>query len=192
VAVGGHCIPVYPRLYLAGDPGARLPATARDINEQMPGYAVELLAGELGSLRGVRVLILGVSFRGGVRETAFSGAFALRDELLQQGAHPFATDPLYTEDELNAVGFSAWDREPIDGAILQADHREYADLTPDDLPGIRGLVDGRGIVEEGPWVAAEIPIARIGQPRRHAVKRVERVRREPGSAGTRPRTAGLR
>ena len=24
IAVGGHCIPVYPRFYLAGDPGATL------------------------------------------------------------------------------------------------------------------------------------------------------------------------
>ena len=45
VAVGGHCIPVYPRLYLSGDPAARLPATARNINEQMPAYAVELADG---------------------------------------------------------------------------------------------------------------------------------------------------
>ncbi len=33
VAVGGHCIPVYPRFYLAGDPDARLPAAAREVND---------------------------------------------------------------------------------------------------------------------------------------------------------------
>ncbi len=36
VAVGGHCIPVYPRFYLSGDPDARLPAAARAVNEEMP------------------------------------------------------------------------------------------------------------------------------------------------------------
>src|SRR5205807_10155749 len=43
VAVGGHCIPVYPHFYLAGDPSARLPRVAREINESMPAYAVDLL-----------------------------------------------------------------------------------------------------------------------------------------------------
>ena len=47
VAVGGHCIPVYPRFYLEDDPAARLPAIARQINESMPAYAVDLLAGAL-------------------------------------------------------------------------------------------------------------------------------------------------
>src|SRR6201999_3700446 len=64
VAVGGHCIPVYPRLYMAGDPAARLPATAREINESMPAYAVDLLASELATdLAGLRVLVLGVAYR---------------------------------------------------------------------------------------------------------------------------------
>ena len=33
VAVGGHCIPVYPRFYLDADQDARLPGTAREINQ---------------------------------------------------------------------------------------------------------------------------------------------------------------
>lgn len=78
VAVGGHCIPVYPRFYLAGDPNALLPSAARAVNESMPAYAVSLLARDL-PLSGARVLILGVTYRGAVKETAFSGAFALRD-----------------------------------------------------------------------------------------------------------------
>ena len=40
ISVGGHCIPVYPRLYLAGDPRARLPAAAREVNEAVPAQAV--------------------------------------------------------------------------------------------------------------------------------------------------------
>ena len=37
VAVGGHCIPVYPRFYLDADPEARLPGAAREVNQAMPG-----------------------------------------------------------------------------------------------------------------------------------------------------------
>jgi UDP-N-acetyl-D-glucosamine dehydrogenase len=160
VAVGGHCIPVYPRFYLAGDPDARLPAAARAVNEEMPAYAVDLLAHELGDLAGERVLILGVAYRGGVKETAFSGALALRGELERRGAAPVAHDPLYDDAELRALGFEPWDGGPVAGAILQADHAAYRALREEDLPGVRAVVDGRGILE--PARFGTIPVRRIG------------------------------
>ncbi len=159
VAVGGHCIPVYPRFYLAGDPGARLPAAAREINAAMPAYAVELLAGALGGIAGDRVLILGVTYRGGVKETAFSGALALRDELVARGATPVAADPLYDDAELAALGFTPWDGEPVAGAILQADHAEYRELRGPDVPGARAIVDGRGVLDPARFA---VPVLRIG------------------------------
>lgn len=151
IAVGGHCIPVYPRFFLSGASEARLPGVAREINEAMPAYAVQLL----GSCKGKRVLILGVAYRGGVKETAFSGAFALRDELLAAGATPVATDPLYSNEELVGLGFEPWDGKPVDGAIVQADHPEYKALAI-DTPVV---VDGRGVVES---FAGEV--RRIGSP----------------------------
>jgi len=51
-----------------------------------------LLAEELGSdLANARVLILGVTYRGDVKETAFSGAFAVARELARRGAAALAT-----------------------------------------------------------------------------------------------------
>jgi UDP-N-acetyl-D-mannosaminuronic acid dehydrogenase len=165
VAVGGHCTPVYPRFYIAGDPESHLPAAARAVNESMPAYAVDLLARALdGGLDGQRVLILGVSYRGGVKETAFSGAHGLRDELTRRGAVPVAADPLFTAAELAAEGFAPWDGDSVGGAILQADHEEYRRLTPADLPGVRAVVDGRDVLERAPFDAAGIPVARIGRP----------------------------
>src|SRR5690606_25306010 len=40
ISVGGHCIPVYPRLYLSTDPDADVVRTARAANAAMPEYAV--------------------------------------------------------------------------------------------------------------------------------------------------------
>ena len=181
VAVGGHCIPVYPRFYLAGDADARLPGLAREVNDGAPAYAVSLLAEALervGSrLRGERVLILGVSYRGGVKETAFSGAYGLRDELARRGAFPLAADPLYDAEELLAAGFEPWDEmTPVAGAILQADHSEYAALRPEDLPGVRALLDGRGALDPAPWTAAKVALRRIGRPQETS---------EPSAATTR-------
>ena len=162
VAVGGHCIPVYPRFYLAGDPSARLPAAARMVNEAMPAYAADLLTEALGDLAGARVLVLGVAYRGGVKETAFSGAFPLRDELVARGATVVATDPLFDDGELRALGFEPWDGAAVDAAVLQADHAGYRELGPGDLAGARAVVDGRRILDPGPFAAAGVVLRRIG------------------------------
>ncbi len=164
VAVGGHCIPVYPHFYLAGNPDGELSKLAVGVNEGMPAYAIDVLAEELGGLAGARVAILGVAYRGGVKETAFSGAFPLRDELARRGAVPLAADPLYDADELRELGFDPWDGASIDGAIIQADHAEYAALGGSDLPGVRALVDGRGALDPAPLRAAGVAVRRLGRP----------------------------
>jgi nucleotide sugar dehydrogenase len=164
VAVGGHCIPVYPHFFLHGDPEARLPRVAREVNRAMPAYAVELLADALRDLNGARVLILGIAYRGGVKETAFSGAFPLRDVLESRGVTPLAADPLFDDAELQALGFVPWDGSAIDGAILQADHADYRNLTPADLPGARAVVDGRDVLDPAPFAQAGIKLQRIGRP----------------------------
>ena len=166
VAVGGHCIPVYPRFYLAEDQAARLPAVAREVNDGAPAYAVSLLAESYGApLAGEHVVILGVTYRGGVKETAFSGAYGLRDELRRRGAAPLAADPLYTDAELVALGFEPWDGvTPVGAAILQADHAEYAALAPAELPGVRVVLDGRGSLDPAAFAAAGVRLRRIGRP----------------------------
>lgn len=162
VAVGGHCIPVYPRFYLQGDPEARLVAHGRIVNEQMPSHAIDLLERDLGTLTGKRVLILGAAYRGGVRETAFSGVFPLVDELRRRSAIPQVTDPLYDDDALAALDLPAWDGEPVAGAILQADHAEYTQLSPAQVPGAQTVIDGRGKLDASTLGNAGIRVRRIG------------------------------
>src|SRR5262249_26041226 len=78
VGVGGHCIPVYPRFLLAhaseGELG--LARRAREINDSMAGYAVELIERRLGDLADKSVLILGLAYRGGQKEASFSSALS--------------------------------------------------------------------------------------------------------------------
>jgi nucleotide sugar dehydrogenase len=143
IAVGGHCIPVYPRLYLWNDPNATVVRAAREANAAMPSYAVDLLAAAVGDLTGLGVLVLGASYRGGVKETAFSGVFGTVEELKRRGAVPYVSDPMYSSEELTAHGLPPFEGHDLGAAILQADHAEYKNLTSDDLPGVKVIVDGR-------------------------------------------------
>jgi len=150
IAVGGHCIPVYPRLYLSNDPDATIVRAARAANAAMPKHAVDLLEEAYGDLTAARVAVLGAAYRAGVKETAFSGVFATVDELERRGATVTVDDPLYSADELTALGLTPHARgETVEAAIIHTDHREYAELRLEDFPGLRTLVDGRRIVPVG-------------------------------------------
>ena len=152
IAVGGHCIPVYPRLYLSTDPDASIVRTARQSNAAMPAHVVARAAEVLGDLSGLKAVVLGASYRGKVKETAFSGVFATVDALRERGAAVAVHDPMYTDDELAAFGWEPYHLgEGVDLAIVQADHPEYAGLTPADLPGLRLLFDGRRVTDAAAW-----------------------------------------
>ncbi|MFB7663764.1 nucleotide sugar dehydrogenase [Kitasatospora sp. NPDC056138] len=151
IAVGGHCIPVYPRLYLWNDPHASVVRVAREANETVPGYAVGLLEGVLGPLAGVGVRVLGAAYRGGVKETAYSGVFPLVEAVRAAGAVPYVSDPLYTAAELTALGLPPYQGEPVAAVVVQADHPEYRELSAADFPGIRVLLDGRRVTDPARW-----------------------------------------
>ena len=152
IAVGGHCIPIYPRMYLWNDPEATVVRAAREANAAMPEYAVAVLEGAYGDLSGATVVVLGAAYRGGVKETAFSGVFPTVEALEARGANVLVHDPMYTDDELAGYDFTAYHLgEAADAAVIQTDHVEYAELAATDLPGVRVLVDGRRITDAGRW-----------------------------------------
>ncbi|MBF4575766.1 nucleotide sugar dehydrogenase [Frondihabitans sp. VKM Ac-2883] len=163
IAVGGHCIPVYPRLYLWNDPEATIVRAARARNAAMPVHAVGLLSALVPDLSGLTVAVMGASYRGGVKETAFSGVFDTVDALSAVGARAVVHDPLYSDDELRALGFEPFHRgDSAAAAIVQADHRDYLDWTPADVVGVTAIVDGRRVLDPAMWAPASY--AAIGAP----------------------------
>ena len=163
VAVGGHCIPIYPRLYLSNDPEASVVRTAREHNATMPARTVDLLEAAAGSLEGRTVVVLGASYRGGVKETAFSGVFPLVEAISARGGKPVVQDPLYADEELAALGLTPHHLgDPADYAVVQADHPDYATLGAGDLPGVSVIVDGRRVTAEDGWDGVTRIV--LGQP----------------------------
>lgn len=164
IAVGGHCIPVYPRLYLWNDPDATIVRAAREANASMPQHAVAMLEGAYGDLAGARVVVLGAAYRGGVKETAFSGVFGAVDALAASGATVLVHDPLYSDDEIAALGFEPYHLgDPVDAAILQTDHEEYRALSSSDLPGVSAFIDGRHLSSPESWPG--VTFRAIGTPK---------------------------
>jgi nucleotide sugar dehydrogenase len=163
IAVGGHCIPIYPRFYLWNDPEATVVRAAREANAAMPAHAVSLLKSALGSLQGKKVAVLGISYRGGVKESAFSGVFGTVAALTAQGAEVLVHDPMYTDEESTRLGFTPYHLgESVDGLILQADHKEYKLLSSANFPGLAAVVDGRRTLDRTQFAGVDFRV--IGAP----------------------------
>jgi nucleotide sugar dehydrogenase len=145
ISVGGHCIPVYPYFYLKSDPMASIVRAARKVNENQPQYAVRVLKEKANGLEQKKVLILGVSYRPGVKEIAFSGAFNLRDSLILEGAIPYFIDPLYNSTELSQHGLNPWEKDisKIELVIVHTAFEQVQEFIDTKLPHCKIVIDGR-------------------------------------------------
>ena len=108
LGVGGHCIPVYPRFFLDRAPEMELVGLARRVNDGQVDVVLDGLADTLGTLDGASVLVLGLTYREGVKELAYSRALPLITGLRDRGALVLAYDPLLTPSETQATGARAW------------------------------------------------------------------------------------
>ena len=151
ISVGGHCIPVYPRLYLSNDPDATIVRAAREANAAMPAHAVERLAEAYGDLDGrsggrARRRVP----RRGEGDRVLRRLRHCRGTSIRRGALVTVHDPLYTDGELEGLGFAPHTLgQEVDAAVLHTDHAEYRRLTRADLPGVKFVLDGRAILTGG-------------------------------------------
>jgi UDP-N-acetyl-D-glucosamine dehydrogenase len=149
ISVGGHCIPVYPHFYLSDNPDSTIVYAARIRNESMPGYTIEEIKNKFPSLVGMSIGILGVSYRTGVKEAAFSGALTLLKLLKNEGAIVFGYDPFFTPSELKDLGFEcAQDYSNLNGIIIHTAHDEFHNLNPDIIKGLKFIFDGRNVLHK--------------------------------------------
>ena len=168
LGVGGHCIPVYP--YLLMELGEQpLIKLSREINDSMAAYAADKLEGALqeggSGLTGARVLILGLAYRGGVKEATLSSTLLLAKELTRRGARVEVHDPLFSDVEVRGYGLEPGSLPPsgaVDAVVMQAAHPEYRELDVESLGGARVFLDGRGASERARFEAAGVRYIAIG------------------------------
>lgn len=142
ISVGGHCIPVYPHFYLYTDPNASIVRAARTQNNEMPNYYLNKIRKITGSLKNVKILIIGLAYRPGVKEIAFSGTLKLAGMIKNEGGQVFVEDLLYSDDEILELGFNPIRRrDEIDFIIIHT--WQNSDLKLNEFSKLRGVVDGR-------------------------------------------------
>jgi UDP-N-acetyl-D-mannosaminuronic acid dehydrogenase len=168
LGVGGHCIPVYPHFLLSRAPEMELVALSRRVNDGQVDVAIRALRVQLGSLDGVPVLLLGLTYREGVKELAYSRAIALIDRLASEGARVSAWDPLLSAEEVERCRAAPWAWGTRSGAraiVVQTADPAFRALDPRLFPDLEVLLDGRNSLRDL-TLPEHVLVLGVGVPRR--------------------------
>jgi nucleotide sugar dehydrogenase len=156
IGVGGHCIPVYPHLLLSRAPDLEVVAASRRTNDGQIAVAVEELEAALGGLGGVPILVLGLTYREGVKELAYSRALPLIERLGSQGAQVSAFDPLLSAEETApyATPHTWGQTAPFRAIVTQTADPLWRSLDFSLYPSLEVILDGRNSLRE-----VDLPVA---------------------------------
>lgn len=121
---GGHCIPLDPaylswRVRRDRAHEVRFVEVAQAVNSEMPRFVAErvsLMLNEQGrSVRGAKILAIGVSYKPGVDDTREAGALKVMTRLAKHGAEVSFHDPLVSEVDMKETRLTS---VPLDAALL--------------------------------------------------------------------------
>ena len=145
IGVGGHCIPVYPHLLLSRAPDLEVVAAARRTNDGQVEVAVDAIEETLGGLRGRPVLVLGLTYREGVHELAYSRALPLIEALSARGAQVEAYDPLLSTEETarHAIPYAWGESGAFKAIVTQTADPLWRSIDFGLFPELEALLDGR-------------------------------------------------
>jgi len=148
--VGGHCIPVDPSYlaYVAENVGvpAEFIKRANQVNLGMPAYVVSRVAKDVGSLKGKKVVVIGVSYKANVSDTREAPAALVIEELNKQGAEVSWHDPVVgtwngqTSSELKGfdVAIVVTKHDVVSEAAIKASAPYVFDCTG-SIKGVAGI-----------------------------------------------------
>src|SRR3979490_2413768 len=140
--LGGHCIPVDP-YYLSWkareyDFATRFIELAGEVNTAMPYHVVDAVASALNdrqkSLKGSRVLVLGVAYKKDVDDMRESPSLKIIELLTPRGAKGDYNDPYFPQipnlrhydySHMKSVPLSAETLAKYDAVIIATDHTSY-------------------------------------------------------------------
>ena len=167
--IGGHCIPLDP-YYLANkarelDFHTRFIELAAEINEHMPYHVVsrifEALSAQGKSLKGAKILVLGVAYKKDIEDTRESPALKIIQLLCEKGAGVSYNDPYVPQihvpaGDMESAGLTKKCLASADCVVIATDHSCYnmgeviaqAKLVFDTRGTTRGL-EGDNIVRLG-------------------------------------------
>lgn len=146
--VGGHCLAVDPYFVYAKSPEhAKIIKLARDTNNSMPQYVVDIVTELLDGITNPKISIFGVSYKGNVDDTRQSPALDVIRILKEKGYVISIHDP-----HVNNSEFVSWQEAVKDADLLLVltDHQEFKNMDHKKIAGLMRtpmLFDTKNFIE---------------------------------------------
>mgnify|MGYP000513038250 CR=1 FL=1 len=168
--VGGHCIPVDPYYLIerAKQSGFdhKFLKLAREINNSMPYYTVELLAEALNHfekpIKNTKICLLGLSYKANVGDLRESPSLKIKEILNQKEADLLIYDPYFPE--MSNVSNLQDALEQSFAIILATNHNEFSKITAEALfnSNVNIVIDGKNFLNKNEILNAGIYYKGIG------------------------------
>jgi UDP-N-acetyl-D-glucosamine dehydrogenase len=169
--VGGHCIPVDPYYLIERAKRSgfdhKFLKLAREINNSMPEYTVEILQDLLNEvplpMNGTRVALLGLAYKANVGDKRESPSEKILELLRKHKADVATYDPFLPEEStVNSL------EEALSGAkavVIATNHSTFTQLTPSDFQknGILCVMDGKNCLDKTTFDESDILYRGIGR-----------------------------
>lgn len=164
--VGGHCIAVDPYFIIdsAGPELAKLLSAAREVNSSMPLVAVSRLEDEMGTVKGKKIALLGIAYKGNVGDPRESPSLEIFRMLEKRGAKVTAHDPFVKISPVPLHTLEETLRDS-DAIIIATNHSAFSKLTPADAKKlVRGklMFDTRNVIDPTAWKKAGWTVLILG------------------------------
>jgi hypothetical protein len=170
--VGGLCIPVYPKIVLESSKKVgkelELLEFSRKINDEMPikcvNSALKILKKKSKTLKGKKIAVLGLGFRGEVTDKRLSPTYHVVKQFLKNNCIVQVHDPfILTDDELPSTVKLSSDLIKViknsDLIFISTDHKSYKKLNQKIIKNAKSdviIYDGRNILDKNNFKTEKI------------------------------------
>ena len=176
--VGGYCIPVSPRyLAIGSNPDElRIVKAAREINDNMPNYVINLVVNTLSQLdkpiKRAKITVLGLAYKENLSDLRWSPSIQIIEPLKALGANLSLHDPHALNEDVNKM-YGLYNL-PLEEALRDSDcmivvtgHKEFKELPFEKIKTLMKsravVIDGRNILNSADVVSNGFIYAAVGR-----------------------------
>jgi UDP-N-acetyl-D-mannosaminuronic acid dehydrogenase len=160
--VGGHCIAVDPWFLTENSIKTGMVQLAREINDTMPNYVIQLVRSFISSEVEPVITIFGVSYKGNINDWRETPALKVIQLAINEGYQvkcydPFVQDFPYSIDAMDLA------LKNSDCIVLITDHDQFRDIDPLSISmRNKNIIDTRNILDHKKWRKAGFRVKVLG------------------------------
>lgn len=165
--VGGHCIAIDPLFLTENSTECRMILLAREINDSMPNYVLQIVRSLLKGIKDPIITVFGVAYKGNVDDTRETPALKFIKLAENEGYKVKCYDPYVKEFEYEILDLDEAVKDS-DCIVIISDHSQFKEIEPEKISKLmrnKNIVDSRNILDKNKWKKAGFNVKILGDGR---------------------------